>query len=176
MVITKTCAVAFVFALFLFGDSHQDRGDKSLTKKTDSGLEVTLIKVDLVHERDEMNNVPIYRMGSCPPGAAGNGMKVLANAGTQVYVVRIGIKVLPDYKGGGVMLPTITDTEDKTYSSKNTMLPASLPGELSKLKATNQQLECEFPFEVRFGKLLKELKYDAITFEIKPHIEPASKP
>jgi hypothetical protein len=165
---------AILLALCVFNPaSTYPQADKPLTKKTDNGLEVSLLKVELVRERDDLNQVPIYRMGSCPPGAAGNGIKMFANSGTQVYFVRLGIKVLPEYKGGGVKAPTITDADDKKYVSKNTMLPDSLLNDLTKLKG--QQLECEFPFEVRFGKQLKELQYGAISFSLI-RSEPATKP
>src|ERR1043166_1129556 len=165
-----------MFALLLFSDSEQDQGDKSLTKKTSSGLEVTLMKVELVRERDDLNNVPIYRMGSWPPGAAGNGMKMLANAGAQVYVVRLGIKLLSEYKGGGLTIPTISDSDDNKYISKNTMLSEALLKDLSNFKAPGEQLECEFPFEVRYGNRVKQVHYGNITFELDGRTESAPKP
>ena len=169
----EMCVLLNVLLLLTAGHANQAQDDKPLAQKTDNGLEVSLLKVELVRERDELNNVPIYRMGSCPPGAAGNGIEMFANPGTQVYFVQLGIKVLPEYKGGGVTVPTITDADDKKYVSENTMLPDSLLHDLKKLKG--QQLECEFPFEVRFGKQLKELQYGAISLDLI-RSESATKP
>src|SRR2546423_8239622 len=89
------------------GAAQDTQADKSklITKKTNQGVEVTLIETSIVQEYDPSNHVALYRMGSCPPGALLRGFKLQANHGQDVIVVLIGLRFRTGYQGPDFSMP-----------------------------------------------------------------------
>lgn len=141
--------------------------DKVVSKKTTSGFEIFLLNVQATTDRDELNNVPTFRYGSCPPGAVLPDIKLLGNSGNDVVIVRLGIKVLPNYGGGSLSLPVLIDAAGKKYSSRRTMLADSLPELFRTLKGTDKQLHCEFPFETPAATQIKQVQFEEVLFDLK---------
>ena len=141
--------------------------DKVASKKSASGFEIFLLNAQATTDRDELNNVPTFRYGSCPPGAVLPDIKLLGNRGNDVVVVRLGIKVLPNYGGGSLSLPILIDAGGKKYSSRRTMLADSLSDLLRTLKGTDKQLQCEFPFETPAGTQIKQVQFEEVLFDLK---------
>jgi hypothetical protein len=182
MKLKSNCFVipGFLFlALCLVGaTAPQSSTDKTkpASKKTDSGFEVFLLQAKATKDLDPLNNVPSYRYGSCPPGAVLDGMTVLANSGNDVIIVRLGIKVLPNYGGVSLSLPVLLDVGAKKYTSRNTMLGDSLQETLRRLKGTDEQLQCEFPFEIPRGTRVNKVQYEGVVFDLNMEDGSPTKP
>ena len=139
-----------------------------VSKKTQTGFEVFFIDAKVSRDRDSVNDVALYRVGSCPPGAVMGDMKVMANHGSDVMIITLGIKVLPIYAGTDLSLPVLFDADGKKYTAgRNTMLAGNLTTFLQNLKGKDEQLRCEFPFEMPKGTRINKLLFESITFDIK---------
>lgn len=147
--------------------AQDPRDDKSkpITKKTNAGVEVTLIETRIVQELDPDNHVALYRMGSCPPGVILPGMKLYANHGQDVIVVLLALKFPTGYKGPDFSMPVLLDAADKKYTSRN-MFQAPT-GMAEQLQKTGEQIRCEIPVEIPKGTHLTRMQYDDAVFDIK---------
>jgi len=164
------CLALALLSVFLINASgYQSSADKTRPEgmKTKSGFEVFLDEANATKDRDPLNNVPVYRHGSCPPGAVLPDVKLIGDNGHEVVIVRLGIKVLPDYAGGSVSLPVLIGAGGKKYHSRATMLSDSLPEMLRTLKGTGKQLQCEFPFEIPAGTQIKQVQFEEVLFDLK---------
>jgi hypothetical protein len=137
---------------------------KPPVKKTAKGIEVTLLEARKVEEYDPYNHVPLFRMGSCPPGTILPGMKELANRGQDVVVILLGLKFSPEYEGPDFSMPILLDAAGEKYVSKSMFQP---PEGLAKaLKKTGEQVRCETPFAIPQGTVIKKVQYDDAVFEV----------
>ena len=136
-------------------------------KRTSAGFEVSVLQAKNATDWDEQYNVPAYRYGSCPPGAAVTGMSVSAESGHEVLIIRLGVKVTADYRGGALSLPVLLDDAGKKYETQNTMLPNSLRELLQRQKGTSDRLQCEFPFEIPRGVHVKQIQFDDALLDLK---------
>lgn len=160
----SSLACLLLFATIVAQEKSPDKTTPD-SKKTASGLEVTILEAKPTEEFDAVNRVPTFRMGSCPPGAAMPGFKIEGNHAKDVIIVQLGLKFPPDYPRNDFPLPVLLDASGKKYSSNNVMAPAK---ELvPRIKTTGEQLKCEIPFEVPAGTAMTKLQYDNLVFDLK---------
>ena len=157
------CFINLAFAQESGGDKL-----KTETKKTGKGVEVTLFDIRVIKELDPDNRVPLFRMGSCPPGVVLPGMKLQGSRGQDAIAILIGLKFPEGYEGPDFSMPVLVDAADKKYVSKNMFQPPS--GMAQKLQKTGDQIKCEIPVEVPKGTSLNKLQYDDAVFDIKDRL------
>ena len=160
-----SCLVCLLwFAAIVAQEKSPDKTTPD-SKKTASGVEVTILEAKPAEEFDAVNRVPMFRMGSCPPGAAMPGIKIGGNRGKDVIIVQLGLKFPPDYPQSDFPIPVLLDASGKKYPSNNVMAPSK---ELvPRIKTTGEQLKCEVPFEVPAGTEMTKLQYDTLVFDLK---------
>ena len=161
------CSCLVCLILFATIVDQEIPADKSTppSKKTSGGLEVTILEAKPADDFDAVNRVPMFRMGSCPPGAVMPGFKIEGNHGKDVIIVQLRLKFPSDYPQSDFPLPVLFDANGKKYSSNNLMEP---PKELlARIKTTGEQLKCEIPFELPAGTQITKLQYDNVVFDLK---------
>ena len=166
LIVTATVLCLAFSVPALLHVAAQNRETNRNRKQTTNGFEVTLLDVKPATERDSLNNVVTYRYGSCPPGVVLDGVKVLAESGRDVLIARLEFKVLKSYGNAKISLPVLVDANGKKFASRNTMLSDSLSELLQRLRGKDDQLQCEFPFEVPTGTRMTKLQYDELSFEV----------
>jgi hypothetical protein len=161
------CAlVTLILSLTLaYAQEPSQEKSKPPVKKTAKGLEVTLLEARKVEEYDPDNHVPLFRMGSCPPGTILPGMKELANRGQDVVVILLGLKFSPEYEGPDFSMPVLLDAAGEKYVSRSMFQPPE--GLAKELKKTGEQVRCEIPFAIPQGTRIKKVQYDDALFEVE---------
>jgi hypothetical protein len=145
-------------------EASQEKSKPSV-KKTAKGIEVTLLEARKVDEYEPGSHVPMFRMGSCPPGTILPDLKELANPGQDVVVILLALKFSPEYEGPDFSNPVLLDASGEKYVSRSMFQTPE--GLVKELKKTGEQVRCEIPFAIPEGTVIKKVQFDDAVFEVE---------
>ena len=110
-----------------------------------SGLEIAAASVE---------RAPSAPLRDCPPGA--NTVKAMTRPGEEFAIVHVNFKVLPDFKPIMLDRPTLEAADGETYRTAMSFVDVGKVPEFS----------CGFPFRVKEGTKVKNLKINTVTLDL----------
>jgi hypothetical protein len=113
--------------------------------KVPGGLEIAVLAINSPTRHDQFGQ-PMTRAGSCPPGQALQGLDLIVPG--PVSVVTFTIRVLASYDGKAPSDPPIVIDAAGTKHRPHSVFILPNAKQLTQLKGSSEELNCEFPFVV----------------------------
>ena len=161
---TGASVLLFSFTL-AYGQQGVKEDSQTSTKKSASGVEISILEVKKSDDYFEAPDILQFRMGACPPGSALGDVKIEADRGADVILVLYGLRFPASYGSSDLPVPVLMDDAGKTHATVNMFKP---PDELvPRLKQTGEQLKCEVPFQLPAGIKIIKLAFGDLSFDVK---------